>query len=253
MIVHDAARGFDGAAGAYERGRPEYPRAAIDLLVRALPLGPATRLLDLGAGTGKLSRLAAARGARVLAVDPAGAMLRLVAGTPGVAPVRALAEVLPLRAGAIDAVAAASSFHWFDGPRALAEIHRVLRPGARLALLWNQRDDAIAWVARLSAIVNRREGDAPRYRKGDWRRAFDGAPGLFAPVEEARFTHVHPLSRDGVLDRVASISFVARMEPTEREEVLAEVRALLDSHPETAGRAELRLPYVTDVHLYGRV
>ena len=143
-------------------------------------------------------------------------MLRLVAGTPGVAPVRALAEVLPLRTGAMDAVAAASSFHWFDGPRALAEIHRVLRPGARLALLWNQRDDATAWVARLSAIVNRREGDAPRYRKGDWRRAFDGAPGLFAPVEEARFTHVHPLSRDGVLDRVASISFVARMEPTER-------------------------------------
>jgi len=253
--VHDAARGFEAVAGAYERGRPEYPRAAVDLVARALPLGPGPRLLDLGAGTGKLSRLAAARGASVVALDPAHAMLRLLAGAAGaegVAPVRALAEVLPFRAGALDAVTAASSFHWFDGPLALAEIHRVLREGGRLALLWNRRDDSVAWVARLSEIVNRREGGAPRYRRGDWRRAFDVAPGLFAPIEEARFTHVHPLTRSGVLDRVASISFVASMDAASREDVLAEVRGLLDTHPETAGRDELELPYVTDVHLYQR-
>jgi SAM-dependent methyltransferase len=249
--VHDAARGFEVAAGAYERGRPEYPHPAVDLVARALPLGPGTRLLDLGAGTGKLSRLVAARGARVVALDPAHALLRLVAGTAGVGRC-ARSPGAPFRAGALDAVTAASSFHWFDGALALAEIHRVLRAGGRLALLWNRRDDSVAWVARLSAIVNSREGGAPRYHRGDWRRAFHDAPGLFSPVEEAHFAHVHPLTRSGVLDRVASISFVARMGGAAREEVLVEVRALLDSHPETAGRDELDFPYVTDVHLYER-
>lgn len=252
MTVHDAARGFEAAADAYERGRPAYPEAAVDLLARALPLGAATCLLDVGAGTGKLSRLAAARGARVVALDPAQAMLRRLAGAAGVAPVRALAEVAPFRAGAFDAAVAASSFHWFDGPRALAELHRVLRPDGRLALVWNRRDDAEEWVARLSELVNRREGEAPRHRKGLWRRAFEAAPGLFAPLEEGRFRHVHSLTRAGVLDRVASISFIACLDAAGREEVLSEVGELLDSHPATAGREAVELPYVTEVYAYVR-
>lgn len=252
MPLHDAARGFERAADAYDRGRPEYPSAAVSLVVSALRLGPGVRLLDAGAGTGKLSRLVAASGATVLAADPADAMIRRVAGAPGVVPLRAVAEALPFRDGALDAATAASAFHWFDGPRALRELHRVLRPGGRLALLWNVRDDAEPWVARLSEIVNRREGRTPRYRKGEWRAAFDAAPGLFAPLDEAHVPHVHALSPAGALDRVASISFVAAMGEAERAEVLAEVRALLASHPDTAGRAAIALPYRTDVHLYER-
>jgi SAM-dependent methyltransferase len=250
--VHDAARGFERAADAYERGRPEYPSAAVSLVVSALRLGPGVRLLDAGAGTGKLSRLVAASGATVLAADPADAMIRRVAGAPGVVPLRAIAEALPFREGALDAAAAASAFHWFDGPRALRELHRALRPGGRLALLWNVRDEAEPWVARLSEIVNRREGRTPRYHKGEWRAAFDAAPGLFAPLDEAHVPHVHTLSPAGALDRVASISFVAAMAEAERAEILADVRALLASHPDTAGRAAIALPYRTDVHLYER-
>lgn len=251
--LHEAARGFEKAADAYERGRPEYPAAAVEALVRALRLAPGALLLDVGAGTGKLARLAASRGARVIALEPARAMIDKLAGAAGVAPVRAVAEALPLRGGSAGAAAAASAFHWFDGPRALRELHRVLRPGGRLALLWNLRDDGVGWVARLSAIVNRREGGAPRYRTGEWRRAFELAPGLFEPVEEGHWRHVHRLSPEGVLDRVASISFVGAMAPGERAAVLAEVRALLASHPETAGLPEVGLAYATDLHVYERV
>src|SRR5512132_3690247 len=117
MPIHDAARGFETSADAYERGRPEYPKAAIDLLVRDLALGPGARVLDLGAGTGKLARALAGRGVRVVALDPADAMIRKLAGAPDVAVARAVAEALPVRTGAFRAVTAASAFHWFDGTR----------------------------------------------------------------------------------------------------------------------------------------
>jgi SAM-dependent methyltransferase len=251
VTVRDAARGFETAADAYERGRPGYPEAAVDRLASGLGLGPRTRLLDVGAGTGKLSRLVASRGVDVVAVEPAAAMLAKVASAPGVLAVRSLAEALPFRAGAFECAAAASSFHWFDGPSALAELHRVLRAGGRLALLWNRRVEE-GWVGRLSAIVNRREGGAPRYRKGEWRRAVDVAPRLFEPVEEAHFPHAQTLTPAGVLDRVASISFIAAMPEAGRAQVLEEVRALLAAHPDTAGRTEVGLAYATDLYLYTR-
>lgn len=252
MVQHDAARGFDAAANLYNRARPEYPAEAVDLLVRLLSLRTGRTLLDLGAGTGKFSRLAAARGATVVALEPSAAMVRQ-AGGPGVLAVRAVAEALPVRPHGADAVCAATAFHWFDGRRALGEMHRALRRGGRLALLWSQRDDAVPWVAALSAIVNRHEGAAPRYRRGEWRSAFDAARDLFRPLEEAHFPHVHFLPPEGVLDRIASVSFIAAMAEPARAAVLEEVRALLASHPETAGRDEVALAYRTDVYTWERV
>ena len=134
MIIHDAARGYARAADAYERGRPEYPQEVVELVVRALALAPGEPLLELGAGTGKLSRLVAARGVRVLAVEPTDAMIRRIPRTSGagaILPIRAVAEAVPLRDGAFGAAAAASAFHWFDGPRALAELHRA-------EMLWHE-------------------------------------------------------------------------------------------------------------------
>jgi SAM-dependent methyltransferase len=224
----------------------------VDLLVRLLGLHAGRTLLDLGAGTGKFSRLAAARGAAVVALEPAAAMIRQAVG-PGVLGVRAVAEALPVRRHGVDAVCAASAFHWFDGRRALGEMHRALRRGGRLALLWNQRDDAVPWVAAISGIVNRYEEGWPRYRSGDWRAAFDGARDLFRPLEDAHFHHAHELSPEGVEDRVASVSFLAVLPGAERAAIRAEVRALLASHPDTRGRAELRLPYRTDVFTWERV
>jgi SAM-dependent methyltransferase len=252
VATRDARRGFEAAAALYERARPDYPEEVVDLVVRLAGLRAGRTLLDLGAGTGKLSRLAAARGATVVALEPAAAMIRQ-AGGPGVALVRAVAEAIPLARHAVDAACAASAFHWFDGRRALAEVHRALRRHGRLVLLWSQRDDAIPWVAALSAIVNRHEGDWPRYRSGAWRDAFDGARDLFRPLEDARFHHVHVLTPEGVVDRVASVSFVAALPEPAREAVLAEVRALLAAHPDTAGREELHLGYRTDVFAWERI
>jgi SAM-dependent methyltransferase len=251
-VARDSSLTFEAAAGLYDRSHPDYPDEAVDLLVRLLGLHAGRTLLDLGAGTGKFSRLAADRGATVVALEPAAGMIRQ-AGGPGVHPVRAVAEALPIRRHGADAVCAASAFHWFDGRRALGEMHRALRRGGRLALLWNQRDDAVPWVAALSAIVNRHEEDFPRYRSGAWRAAFDEARDLFRPLEDARFHHVHELSPEGVEDRVASVSFIAAKPEAERDAIRAEVRTLLATHPQTAGRTELQLPYRTDVFTWERV
>jgi SAM-dependent methyltransferase len=248
MPLHEATKGFDTAAEEYERGRPDYPPDAVAALVSALRLTSTSRVLELGAGTGKLTHLLAGKAAAIVALEPVAGMRRKLAAVEGARILGGTAEALPLRADAFDAAVAASAFHWFDGARALVEIHRVLRPGARLALLWNRRDDSVDWVARMSEIVNRHEGNAPRYRKGEWRHAFDVAPGLFGPLAERHFPHVHALAPDGVLARVASISFVAAMPQDRREGVLAEVRALLATHPDTRGREEVPLAYVADLH-----
>jgi len=252
VVLDRAIHSFEAAASLYERSRPEYPAEAVDLLARVLGLHGGRTLLDLGAGTGKLSRLAAARGAAVIALEPAAAMIRQ-AGGEGVHLVRGVAEAIPLRRHAVDAVCAASAFHWFDGRRALGEAHRVLRHGGRLALVWNARDEGVPWIAALSVILNRVEGDWPRYRSGAWRLALDGARDMFRPLEEARFPNAHALPPEGVVDRVASVSFVAAMPEDRRAAVLDEVRALLASHPDTAGKDELVLAYRTDVYVWERV
>jgi len=247
MAIHQAAaRGFQEAE-RYDRSRPGYPPEAVERLATALGLGPGSRVLELGAGTGKFTRQLRPRVGGLVAVDPVEPMLRaLRAALPGAAAVAGQAEAIPLGPGVADAVVCAQCFHWFDGPAALSEIHRVLAPGGRLGLVWNRRDESVEWVRRLADVVEPRSGTAPRYWRGAWRRAFEATP-LFAPLEEAHFRHLHRVGPEQLLDRVASISFVAALPPGERDQVLAEVRRLLVSHPDLAGRSEVELPYCTDV------
>jgi SAM-dependent methyltransferase len=245
-----AARGFGaaGTAAAYDRGRPEYPAEALAWIAGRLGVGPGRRVLDAGAGTGKLSRGLAAAGAEVLALEPVAAMRERLAGIPGVRALDGTAEAIPLPDGSVDAVACGQAFHWFREAEALAEFRRVLVPGGRLALLWNTRDESIPWVAALGAILEtRRRGlpDTYDFRTGRWKAAFGGG-GPFGPLERRRFPFVHRLPPAAVLDRVASVSFVAALPAADRSALVAEVRALLEGHPGTRGRAELDLPYFTD-------
>jgi SAM-dependent methyltransferase len=242
-----AARGFARAPEDYEQGRPTYPPEALALLARALRLEPGRTVLDLAAGTGKLTHALAPTGVRLVAVEPVTAMrAKLAESLPEARVLAGTAEAIPLAEGSVDAVTVAQAFHWFDGDAALAEIHRVLRPHARLGLVWNARDETVPWVARLTELMEPRRGETPGYSTGDWRASFERT-SLFAPLEHARFRFEDELTREGVVARVSSVSFVAALPEAAREAVLAEVRSLLAEDRHTRDRATVLLPYWTDV------
>lgn len=244
--VHEAAKAFGHAAEDYERGRPGYPDEAIAWLVERLGVKPSTTVLDLAAGTGKLTRELVATGAAIVAVEPVEGMRRkLDDALPDVTVLDGTAEAIPLPDASVDAVAVGQAFHWFRGEEALREIHRVLRPGGGLGLVWNLRDESVDWVARLTEIVDRHRGDVPAaYERKEWMRPFLGTD-LFTPLEEREFAFAQDLGEDDLLARVSSISFIAALAEEERERVLADVRELVATHPATRGRARIELPYRT--------
>ena len=237
--VHDAAaRGFSRSADAYDRARPDYPPAAVAWLAERLGLWPGRTVVDLAAGTGKLTRPLAATGAEVVAIEPV-AEMRARIGDAAARSLDGTAEAVPLPDASADAVTVAQAFHWFDGPAALAEIHRVLRPGGALALVWNRRPLENPVHAAIERIVAPYRGDAPAHRSGAWRAAFD-ATTLFGPLEERTFTHSRPHDADALADRVGSTSFVAALDDGPHAEVIAAVRAL-------AAEGAVDVPYVCEV------
>jgi SAM-dependent methyltransferase len=251
--IHQAAQAFDGAAEAYDRGRPGFPPEAVANLVDVLRIGAGVRVLDLAAGTGKLTRMLAPSGAELVAVEPLDGMrVRLEASLPGVPALKGAAEAIPLPEASVDAVTVAQAFHWFDGKAALGEIHRVLAPGGRLGLLWNAKDEQEDWVARLGELIEPHRGTAPRYDSGSWRIAFEET-ALFTPLAAEHFSHVHEVDTESVVDRVLSISFIAALTGKEREQIGEQVISLLAEHPETRARETFRLPYRTDVYWCERV
>jgi ubiquinone/menaquinone biosynthesis C-methylase UbiE len=242
-----AAAGFGRVADAYERGRPGYPQAAVDHLSARLGIRAGATVLDLAAGTGKLTRMLVATGARVIAVEPVAAMREMLERAVAGVEVRdGTAEAIPAADGRLDAVTVAQAFHWFDAPAAVAEIHRVLRPGGGLALIWNMFDTSVDWVAALQALVHAYRRGEPQYGRSGWREAIERS-GLFGPLEEAVFGLVQELDTAGLLARIGSTSYIATLADADRDRLFAEVRALV------AGLAQpLRLPYRTDTFIATR-
>ena len=232
--LHPATRGFELAADAYERGRPDYPAAAIDWLTDRLDLRPGRTILDLAAGTGKLTRLLVPTGAEVIAVEPIEEMRAKIEGARVLA---GTAEAIPLGDASVDAVTVAQAFHWFKPDEALAEIHRVLRPGGGLALVWNVRDERDPIQAAASAIMRPLEEDVPRRHRRDWS-------GVIDATETATFDHEQFVDEDAFVERFTSVSFVAAAPADQRAEIEAQLRALVHD----AG-GPIRLPYVTEIYL----
>ena len=250
MIHQTAAQGFL-AAERYDQARPEYPGDAVARLVAEMKLTACSCVVELGAGTGKFTRLLAAAmpaGARLIAVEPVAEMRRrLTAVLPAIEAADGAAERIPLPDGMADAVVAAQAFHWFDYARARPEICRVLKPGGRLGLIWNIRDDGVGWVARLEEITEAYSGVSPRYLSGQWRRAIEES-GRFSALGsyESHYPHIGP--PEAVVERVATSSYIARLDEEKKQRVLGRVRQLLAGHPQTAGRAEVAFPYRTPVY-----
>ena len=230
---HDRSLSFGSAAAAYERGRPSYPPEAIDWL---LPRG-ARQVLDLGAGTGKLTTRLAERGLDVVAVDPIPDMLEVLrASLPETRALLGTAEEIPLEDNSVDAVLVAQAWHWVDPERAIPEVARVLRPGGRLGLVWNTRDERLGWVRELGEIIGS-DGDRGRFD-------VTLSTAFTAPVRhQVEWTSY--LTPQALIDLVASRSYCITS-PTEiRTRTLDQVRELLNTHPALANSTGLALPYIT--------
>ena len=237
------ASSFGMAAATYERGRPPYPPEALDWL---LPPG-ARRVLDLGAGTGKLTRELVSRGLDVVAVEPlAGMREQLSRVLPGTPVLDGSAEHIPLPDGSVDAVLAAQAWHWVTPERAAPEVARVLRPGGPLGLVWNERDGREPWVAELNRIVDEQGSKlAADEMRADNDHDHPRVGPPFGPLELHQVQWVHGTSLPELLDMVASRSYVILLPPEQREDLLASVRRLAGTHPALAGRPDIALPYVT--------
>ncbi len=245
-----AAGGFAAGAAAYERGRPSYPDDAVARLIDELALGPSRRVLDLAAGTGKMTALLTRSGADIVAVEPVAAMReRLASQLPDVEVLDGTAEAIPLPDESVDAVVAAQAFHWFDAPIALDEIARVLRPRGGLALVWNSRDTREPWVAQMSELIHWTRGEIPTYDAGDeaWADVV-AASGHFTPVELSETPYEQIVDEDTLVDRVASTSYIATMADGDRGALLQQVRDLVAGFPAT-----FVLPYRTFVYWCRRV
>ncbi|MFT3799834.1 MAG: methyltransferase domain-containing protein [Burkholderiaceae bacterium] len=248
MALNPTARHYAAATAAYEAGRPGYPAA----LLAALPLDSAACVVDLGAGTGKLTRLLAPRlapGTRLIAVEPVAGMSAKLADVPAVEIVNARADDTGLPDGCADVVVCAQSFHWFDDEAAVAEIRRLLVPGGTLALMWNMRDERVEWVDALSKMIEAHAGDTPRHQTGRWRWVLDDP--RFAFDQQIVVKHPHRMARDGVFERVASTSYIAGLPDVDRQRLRERTEAIL--REAGLGDAEtVVLPYLSRLFLLTR-
>jgi SAM-dependent methyltransferase len=240
---------FGAVAPAYAEHRPDYAQAAARW---ALEPAPGVRVLDLGAGTGKLTATLIALGAEVIAVEPDLAMLaELRRLLPTVRALGGSAEAVPLPDASVDAVVAGNAMHWFDMDVAGLEIARVLVPGGVLAGLWNVMDDRVGWVAGL-AQISPSAAIGPRDTLSSWRTNTAGlhlpntGVARFASPEQAEFTHGQPRTADSLVATLATRAGMLVMSKQERESTLNRIRAYLGSRPETA-EGEFTLPMLTGV------
>ncbi len=231
----ERAGAFARVAGEYERGRPGYPLTAIEWLLGAEPL----TVLDLGAGTGKLTRALLDAGHEVVAVEPLAEMRAVLAASlPAARALAGSAERLPLEDASVDAVAVGAAFHWFDRRDALAQIARVMRPSGVLGLLGNAFDTSLTWVARVREIL----GPPALERPGHWP-SIEELAGDFEEVEDREFPHTQRIDRTGLRDLAISRSSVALMAHDEREQLLASLDRLWRQEPALSGRAYALLPW----------
>ena len=238
---------FEAVAEQYERARPTYADDALRWLADRIGIGPGRRILDLGAGTGKLTRQLVALGASVVAVEPGDAMRSLLERVvPKAEALAGSAEAIPLADASVDAITVGQAYHWFRPEEALAEMHRVLRPGGAVALLWNQWDEEDPLQHEIDELLEPlRPPAAAQQEESDGRRALEASP-LFGPIDDRLFRHRRALNADQLVEWISSTSAVVRSPPAEQKRIEARVRSL-------AGDGEVELTLKTLVLVLDRV
>jgi SAM-dependent methyltransferase len=227
--LHDLAAHFGSAADAYERGRPDHPREVVARVREELDLPAGAAILDLGAGTGKLTKALTEAGFEVTAVEPLAGMRKLLAErAPAATVLDGIAERIPLADGAVSAVTVADAFHWFDPEAALAEIRRVLVPGGGLAVLnalpdWSELEAGEG----ITALIQDTRPEHPFFDGPSVQDRVQAAPGWEEPTQ-VFVSAARPASAEGILAYLASISFVAGMGESERAAWLGGAAALLE-------------------------
>lgn len=248
MQLHRLIAGLD--EDVYELGRPGYPPSLVQALASGCGVAPGARVLDLGAGTGKLARPLLAAGFDVVAVEPLDRMRAVLARSLGDA--RALpgtAEAIPLPDGAVDAAICADSYHWFDADRAPSEIHRVLRPGGGVALVWRWADsgaEGAPWVACFEALLETVRPEHPGFTDDRGALGLERHGG-FTPLLRRRTSFEHVTDADGLCAYVASITYVGLLDAARRARLLEDVAALVADQ-----QAPFTLPMFADVWLTSR-
>jgi ubiquinone/menaquinone biosynthesis C-methylase UbiE len=242
--VRAEVEGFQKTSHEYERGRPGYPRDSVDWIIEKARLEPGTTVVDLAAGTGKLTVELTSSGARVVAIEPLAEMrARLSERLPDVEVRQGLAEATGLASDSADAVTIAQAFHWFANGEALAEIHRILRPGGLMFLIWNRRDVADPVQAEISRLCAPFIGSAPSYGSGRWRDVM-GESSRFELAGEHHARMDQQVDRDGLVARVASTSYIANLPDEDRLPLLDAVAALMGDNE------VVTLPYSTATFAY---
>lgn len=238
MLPKTAA--FADVADAYERGRPGYPQEIVTLL----ELGPGVDVVDVAAGTGKLTRVLVASGANVTAVEP---LPRLRERIRGATVLDGVAEQLPLDDASVDAVTVGEAWHWFDHGAAANELARVVRPGGAVALIWQRPDPQArpAWMRHTWEIVRSHRGDHPALGDDEAGRPGLEAHPAFEPLRHVELSHMHHTDHDGVVAEAASISYIAALDAHDRATLLAQLAA-------TVPLGALDVPYLTDVYITRR-
>jgi SAM-dependent methyltransferase len=229
VALHPLAESFATVADAYEHGRPEYAPAVVGALAAELGLGPGARVLDLAAGTGKLTRALLAGGLDVLAVEPQAPLRATLSEHVGAERVlEGFAEAIPLGEAAVDAVTVADAFHWFDHGPALAEIGRVLRPGGGLAVLSTIPDwREASWAQELGARMEQLRPEHPNFEGPSWKDSVRAAGGWSDP-REVRVTTSHAADPDAIVRYLGSVSWIAALPAEQRAETLAALAQLID-------------------------
>lgn len=243
--LHPLAESFADVAAAYERGRPEYAPAVVGAIAAELGIPASAPVLDLAAGTGKLTRALLRAGLDVLAVEPQSSLRQILAESVGGGRVlEGMAEAIPLPDESVVAVTVADAFHWFDQAAALAEIRRVLRPGGGLAVLSSLPDwGGASWAHDVGTLLARLRPEHPQFDGPPWQDAVRAAHGFTAP-REIGLTTSQPVLAEQLVNYLASVSWVAALPTDQHADTLAQVSAIIG-----AGETPAELPVHTVIGL----